>query len=89
MKSYYKHLNLKFEQTVLQRCQSSGNFLISGFFSRMLLYKSIGKSEFSGNLQPFQDFLTTLTGISDASFHHVKSHLGLLPGINGNIRSNN
>ena len=34
------------------------------FFSQMLLYKSIGKSAFSGNLQPFQDFLTTLTGIS-------------------------
>ena len=30
----------------------------------MLLYKSIGKSAFSGNLQPFQDFLTTQTGIS-------------------------
>ena len=29
-----------------------------------LLYKSIGKSVFSGNLQPFQDFLTNLTGIS-------------------------
>ena len=31
----------------------------------MLLYKSIGKSTFSGNLQQFQDFLTMLTGISD------------------------
>ena len=30
----------------------------------MLLYKSIGKSAFSGNLQPFQDFLTTQIGIS-------------------------
>ena len=51
-------------QRVIQRCQSSGNFLISGTFSQMLLYKSIGKSAFSGNFQPFHDFLSTLTGIS-------------------------
>ena len=51
--------------SIYQRCQSSGNFLISGNFSQMLQYKSIGKSAFSGNLQPFQDFLTTLTGISE------------------------
>ena len=49
----------------MQRCQSSGNFLISGIFSLIRLYKSIGKSAFSGDLQPFQDFLTTLTGISE------------------------
>ena len=30
----------------------------------MLLYKSIGKSALSGNLKPFQDLLTNLTGIS-------------------------
>ena len=41
--------------------------LISGNFAQMILYKSIGKSAFSGNLQPFQDFLTMLTGISDCS----------------------
>ena len=40
-----------------KRCQSSGNFV------QMLLYKSIGKSAFSGNLKLLQDFLTTLTGI--------------------------
>ena len=68
-----------------QRCQSSGNFLISGNFSLMgPVQKYIGKSAFSGNMQPFQDFLTTLTGISahiDWDFHECCSsctHLSYL-----------
>ena len=48
-----------------QRCQCSGNFLISGNLSQMVLYNSIGKTKCSGYFHPVQDFLMTLTGISE------------------------
>ena len=35
----------------------------------------MGKSAFSGNLQPFQDCLTTLTGISDNPFITDFTHI--------------
>ena len=41
-----------------QRCQS-----ISGNFAQMFLYKSIGTSAFSGNLQPFQDFMMIMMAV--------------------------
>ena len=47
-----------------QRCQSSGNFLISGNFAQKVLYSSIGKNKFSGNVHRFQDFLMILTGMT-------------------------
>ena len=49
----------------LQRCQSSGNFRISGNLAPKVLYNSIGKNRFSGNFLWFQDFFMILTGISE------------------------
>ena len=45
----------------MQRCQFSGNFLISGNFA---LHKRIGKYVFPGNFGVFQEILTIVTGIS-------------------------
>ena len=72
--SSFMPTDAKLELETGRRCQSSGNFLISGNFAQMLLYKIIGKSAFSGNLQPFQDFLTMLTGISGLCCSRERHH---------------
>ena len=55
----------------MERCQFSGNFLISGNFARnflisgnLTLYKRIGNKFFPGNFRAFQEILTIVTGIS-------------------------
>ena len=70
VKFFFNHPVMHCEIMVdkLQRCQSSGNFLISGNFAQKVLYNSIGKNKFSGNFHWFQDLLTILTGISECSY---------------------
>ena len=62
---------LKGEGEVEQRCQFSGNFLISGNLARNFLisgnftmYNRIGTYTFPGNFWAFQEILTKMTGIS-------------------------